>query len=247
MSRNTLEPRKTTWVKFIDEKAKMAVERKCKVHYYTSNILSNLTHTLDMKYNFTGLKSGKCIPSSQLIIKEGGIPVTITQTVVSLDPTKFASTTTEDPFVEISDNVASVDKGKVKEKKLSKRIIEREWEEEVTRVIKVENKTGKKINLDFAVFENPADGINFKSATPKPSKSAPPERGWIIELKKEQDKSISIKFVVKRKESIRLPPDKTGKVYNDQLDEMDYPVEESEYVENLPIQQALDPNQFPQG
>lgn len=247
MARNTLEPRKTTWVKFIDEKAKMDVERKCKVYYYTGNILSNLTHNVDMKYLFTNLKSGKCIPSSQLIIKENGIPVTITNTVVSLDPTKFTSATTEDPFVEISDNVASVDKTKVKEKKLSKRIIEREWEEIVTRVVKVENKTGKKINLDMSVFENPADGIIFKEATPKPSRSTPPERGWMIDLKKEQDKTISIQFVVKRKESIRLPPDKTGKVYDDQLDEMDYPVEESEFAEELQTQQVMDLNQLKKG
>jgi hypothetical protein len=164
-----------------------------------------------MKYLFTNLKSGKCIPSSQLIIKEGGIPVSITQTVVSLSPDKFSSATTYDPFVEIEDKVAKVDKSKVKEKKLSKRLIERTWSETVKRVIKIENKTGKKILVELSVFENPADDILFTSSSPKPERSTPPERYWAIQLKKEQEKIITLTFSVQRKENIRLPPDKTIK------------------------------------
>ena len=192
MAKISLEPRKTTWVKFIDEKAKMVVERKCKVHYYKSNILTNLTHSIDMKYLFTGLKSGKCIPSSQLIIKEGGIPVSITQTVVSLSPEKFSSATTYEAFVEIEDNVAEVDKSKVKEKKLSRRLIERTWTETVKRVIKIENKTGKNIMVELSVFENPADDIVFVKANPKADKATPPERKWNIKMKKEGQKLITL-------------------------------------------------------
>jgi hypothetical protein len=209
MPRISLEPRKTTWVKFIEEAAKMKMERKCNIYYYKSNILSNITQYVDMKYKITGLKSGKCIPSSQLIIKENGIPVTITQTVVSLEPDKFSSATTNDPFVEITDNVASVEKSKIREKKLSKRVIERAWDETVTRVVKIENKTGKKISLDISVYENPAEDIVFVSSTPKPSRTTPPERAWTINMKKEEEKTITLKFTVKRTDSIRLPPDKT--------------------------------------
>ena len=239
MSKINLEPRKTTWVKFIDEKAKMKVERKCKVQYYRSNILSNLTHSIDMKYLFTNLKSGKCIPSSQLIIKEGGIPVSITQTVVSLSPDKFSSATTYDPFVEIEDKVAKVDKSKVKEKKLSKRLIERTWSETVKRVIRIENKTGKKILVELSVFENPADDILFSSSSPKPERSTPPERYWGIQLKKEQEKIITLTFSVQRKENIRLPPDKTikGRIAygNEDMSEMaqqrmDFPEELGEEI-----------------
>jgi len=240
MSKINLEPRKTTWVKFIDEKAKMKVERKCKVQYYRSNILSNLTHGIDMKYLFTNLKSGKCIPSSQLIIKEGGIPVSITQTVVSLSPDKFSSATTYDPFVEIEDKVAKVVKSKVKEKKLSKRLIERTWSETVKRVIKIDNKTGKKILVELSVFENPADDILFTSSSPKPERSTPPERHWEINLKKEQEKVITLTFSVQRKENIRLPPDKTIKgriAYQNQMvdaaeQQMDFPEELNEEAYN---------------
>jgi hypothetical protein len=210
MPKVTLEPQKTTWVKFIDEKATMKVERTCKVYYYKDSILENTTQSVEMKYLFSGLKGGKCIPSSQLIIKEKGIPVTITQTAISMDPTKFSSMTTSDAFVEISDDVASVEKSKVKEKKLSRRVIEREWEETVTRVIKIKNKTGKKVALDMSIFENPADGILFESSNPKPNKTTPPERKWEIRMPKEDEKIVSIKFKVKRIEQIRLPPDKSG-------------------------------------
>jgi hypothetical protein len=210
MPKVTLEPQKTTWVKFIDEKATMKVERTSKVYYYKDSILLNTTQSVEMKYLFSGLKGGKCIPSSQLIIKEKGIPVTITQTAISMDPTKFSSMTTSDPFVEISDDVASVERSKIKEKKLSRRVIEREWEETVTRVIKFKNKTGKKVSLDISIFENPADGILFESSNPKPVKTTPPERKWEINMAKEDEKILSIKWNVKRKESIRLPPDKSG-------------------------------------
>ena len=210
MPKVTLEPQKTTWVRFIDEKATMKVERHCKVYYFKDNILENTTQSVEMKYLFSGLKGGRCIPSSQLIIKEKGIPVTITQTAISMDPTKFTSMTTSDPFVEISDDVASVEKSKVKEKKLSRRVIEREWVETVTRVIKVKNKTGKKVALDLSVFENPADSILFESSNPKPNKTTPPERNWEIKMGKDEEKILSIKFKVRRIEQIRLPPDKSG-------------------------------------
>ena len=209
MPKITLEPRKTTWVNFIDEKAKMEIERTCKVYYYKSNILNNANHYVEMRYKFSGMKGNKMIPSSQLIIKENGIPVTITNTQVSLEPNKFSSTQTQDPFVEVTDNVANYKKSKVKEKKLSKRVIERTWEEDVTRVIKVSNKTGRNIVLELKVFENPAENVAFVSASPKPTETCAPERIWKLEFKKEQDRSLTLKFKVRRLESLRLPPDKT--------------------------------------
>jgi len=241
MPKITLEPQKTTWVRFIDEKAKMKVERGCKVYYYKDNIRSNMTHSVDMKYLFSGLKGGKCIPSSQLIIKEKGIPTTITQTAISMDPTKFTSLTTCDAFVEINDNVASVEKSKVREKKLSRRVIERAWEETVSRNIKFKNKTGKKIMIELAVFENPADDILFQSSNPKPTRTSPPERGWEVKMDKDDEKVIAVKFVVKRVETIKLPPDKTigNKAQGDEyLDEVDA----------APCEQAVQfDNQNPQG
>ena len=151
----------------------------------------------------------------------------------------FSSATTYDPFVEIEDKVAKVDKSKVKEKKLSKRLIERTWSETVKRVIRIENKTGKKILVELSVLENPADDILFTSSSPKPDKSTPPERHWAIDLKKEQEKIITLTFSVQRKENIRLPPDKTIKgrlAYPDQMVEaqqqMEFPEElgEEEYI-----------------
>jgi len=71
--RISLEPRKTTWVRFIDQTATMDVERTCDVAYASHNVLSNMDHGVDMRYLFSGLKGDTSIPSSQLIIKERGI------------------------------------------------------------------------------------------------------------------------------------------------------------------------------
>jgi len=49
----------------------------------------------------------------------------------------------------------------------------------------------------------------FVSANPKPTETCAPERVWKLEFKKEQDRSLTLKFKVRRLESMRLPPDKT--------------------------------------
>ena len=51
----TLEPRKTTWVPFIDSKAKLEIEWTAKIEYTSWSASQNSTHSVDMRYIFTGL------------------------------------------------------------------------------------------------------------------------------------------------------------------------------------------------
>ena len=104
----TLEPRKTTWVPFIDTDATLEIHWTARIEYTPHAAHQDASHAVDMRYSFSGMQGAQFIPSSQLIIKESGIPLTITESVVSPIKDRFKSERVADPFVEISDKVASI-------------------------------------------------------------------------------------------------------------------------------------------
>jgi len=209
MPKITLEPRKTTRVPFLTGKAKMKTEHKLHIAYYGEDVLQSMDRSAQIRYTFTGLTSGKPIPGSQLIIKERGLPQTIARAEPSAIPDKFHSVWVEDPLVEISDRVAKVEQTKFEEKKLSNRLIERVREEAVTRTIRVMNKTGKAVHIRLEIEDSPANGLIFKNADPAPATSRPPEQIWELNIAKEADTTVSMKFNLKRTERIELPSDRT--------------------------------------
>ena len=204
----TLEPRKTTWVPFIDSTAKLEIEWTAKINYTGWSAHQNTTHSVDMRYIFTKLDGAQFIPSSQLIIKEEGIPLAITETVVSPVKDRFRSEKISDPFVEVNDKLASIEKSKVKSKQLSKRMIERSWTETINRSIRIENKTGKQVLLNLMVVDNPAEELIFISSTPEPTKKEPPEYIYDVKLAPDAIVTIKIELKLKKLEKLELPPDK---------------------------------------
>ena len=87
----TLEPRKTTWVPFVNSKAKLNREWRCRIQYGPSNVRGTTTRTVHTRYTFSALSCNYPLPSSQLIIMEQGVPLVITQTVVSAVKDRFQS------------------------------------------------------------------------------------------------------------------------------------------------------------
>src|SRR5262245_14054429 len=106
----TLEPRKTTWVPFLDSTAQLRLEWRCRVEYRRHNVRDASHWKVRTRYTFSGLACEHPIPSSQLIIMEQGIPLAITQTVVSAVRDRFQSEETDDPFVVVSDKLAGLKK-----------------------------------------------------------------------------------------------------------------------------------------
>jgi hypothetical protein len=203
----TLEPRKTTWVPFIDSEAKLEIEWTAKIEYTSWSASQNSTHNVDMRYIFTNLDGAQFIPSSQLIIKEEGIPLAITETVVSPVKDRFRSERLSDPFIEINDRLASIEKSKVATKKLSKRMIERKWTETINRSIKIENKTGKNVLLKLTVVDQPAEELIFVTSTPEATKKEPPEYFYDVELARDAIQTIKIELTHKKLEKLELPPE----------------------------------------
>ncbi len=207
MTKITLEPRKTTRVPFIYDKAKMKTEHRLHIQFYGADILTTAARMALIRYSFTGLTSGKPIPASQLIIKEKGLPQTIAQTEPSAMPDKFNSQWVDDPLVEIMDRVSKVEQTKFEEKKLSNRVIERVREDTVTRAIRMVNKTGKPVTMKLEIEDAPASGLQFVSAEPSPTTIRAPEYIWEFSMAKEEERIVLVKFNFKRTERIELPAD----------------------------------------
>ncbi len=205
MTKITLEPRKTTRVPFISDKAKMKTEHKLHIQFYGADVLIAQNRTAMIRYCFMGMKSGKPIPASQLIIKEKGLPQTIAETEPSAMPDKFNSQWVDDPLVEITDRVSKVEQMKLEEKKLSNRVIERVREDNVTRAIRMVNKTGKPMTMRLEIEDAPASGLQFISAEPKPTNMRPPEYIWEFSMAKEEERTVTVKFNFKQTERIELP------------------------------------------
>ncbi len=203
----TLEPGKTTWVPFIESNAKVKISWTCKIEYTAYSIYNNNMHTANLRYVFSDLKGAQFIPSSQLIIKEEGIPLSITETVASPVKNKFKSEKIDDPFIEINDKIATIEKSKVISRTLSKRMIERAWTEKINRSVKIENKTGKKVLLKLSIVDKPAEELIFTSSEPAPSSKEPPEYYFDIELNEDDIKVIKLELKFKKLEKLELPPD----------------------------------------
>jgi len=203
----TLEPGKTTWVPFIETNAKVKIEWTCKIEYTVYSIHKNNKHTANLRYVFSDLNGAQFIPSSQLIIKEEGIPLTITETVASPAKNKFKSEKTNDPFVEINDKIATIEKSRVISKALSKRMIERTWTEKISRSVKIENKTGKKVLLKLTIVDKPAEELIFTSSEPEPEAKEPPEYYFAIKLNEDEIKVIKLELKFRKLEKLELPPD----------------------------------------
>ena len=116
----------------------------------------------------------------------------------------------DDPFVEVRDNVANVEKSDLVEKMHSKTMLERTWTEAVTRAIKIKNKNDREIDLTLKVLDNPAQELTFQESTPKPTREQAPE--YIFELKVEPEGEIilNIRFTLQKKETIKIPVGKVG-------------------------------------
>lgn len=203
----TLEPRKTTWVPFLDCKAKVEMEWTARIEYSEWSVRQNSTHPVNMRYVFHIPGGNKFIPSSQLVIKEQGVPLAITQTVVTPVKDRFKSEKMVDPFVEINDRVAGIEKTKVTSRQLSKRMIERSWTETIERAIKVENKTGKTVKLSLTLTDQPASELTFSGSTPSPFSKEPPEYLFNLEMQKEEIHTIRVTFKLNKVEKIELPPE----------------------------------------
>ncbi len=192
---------------FIDSAAELSIEWTAKIEYTAWSVHQNSKYSANMRYIFTGLDGAQFIPSSQLIIKEEGIPLTITETVVSPVKDRFRSEQISDPFVEINDKLASVEKNKTRTRRLSKRMIERSWTETINRTIKIENKTGKKVTLELTTVDKPAEELRFVSSDPEPSDTEPPEYIYRVELEQEEVQNIKLELTLKKLEKLELPPE----------------------------------------
>lgn len=204
----TLEPRKTTWVPFIDSTAQLKVLWRCRVEYRPHNVRDTLTWTVRTRYVISGLRCDHSIPSSQLILMEQGIPLAITQTVVSAVKDRFQSEEMDDPFVVIIDKLAGLKKSEPSEKRLSKGLLERSWVDTIERSLRIENKTGKVVSLVLTVVDYPAEELEFVSSAPEPARSAPPEYTFDLELPVDQEISLKVLLKQARKETIHVPIEK---------------------------------------
>jgi hypothetical protein len=201
----TIEPRKTTWVPFLDCNAQLKSEWRCRVEYRAYNVRDAATWRTRTRYTFSGLSGITSIPSSQLIIMEQGIPLTVTQTVVSAVKDRFQSEEVDDPFVVITDRVAGLKKSELVEKQLAKGLLERTWVETIERSLKVENKTGKLLQLALTVVDHPADELRFVAAEPMPLRSSPPEYSFDIALAPDQEGTLKVILTLDKRETIRTP------------------------------------------
>lgn len=204
----TLEPRKTTWVPFIDSTAQLKVLWRCCVEYRPLNVRDTLTWTVRTRHVISGLRCDHSIPSSQLILMEQGILLAITQTVASAVKDRFQPEEMDDPFVVILDKLAGLKKSEPSEKRLCEGLLERSWVDTIERSLRIENKTGKVVSLVLTVVDHPAEELEFVSSTPEPARSAPP--GYTFDLELPIDQEISLKVTLKqaRKETIHVPIEK---------------------------------------
>jgi hypothetical protein len=203
----TLEPRKTTWVPFVDCNAKLEIEWTVRIAYNKAMARENTSHSAFMRYIFNDLEGAQFVPSSQLIIKENGIPLVITQSVASPVKDRFRSERIVDPFVEIGDRVAQIEKSEVATKQLSKGVVERSWTDTINRSIRMENKTGKEVLLKLTVLDRPAEELVFVSSTPKADSKEQPEYRYNVQLKSDEVKTIKIELKLKNVEKIESPPE----------------------------------------
>ncbi len=208
--RITLHPRKTTRVPFLKSTSKVRLEHRLQLEYLPGAVKENYQPTPDMRYLLSGLPPNEAVPPSELIVFQKGIPVTTTTTKGTPGTGKLESAWMTDPLVEISDKVAGVTKVRQDEKRLSARVIERYTEETVVRMLKVENRTGKRVSLRLLLLERPSDGIMFTSAEPKPNRSSPPEHEWDLDVPVEGAATVTITLATKLLEKIELPPDRPG-------------------------------------
>lgn len=200
----TIEPRKTTWVKFLDSKAQLKIEWRCRVDYNAYNVKEALTWGTKSRYLFSSLSGVQAVPSAQLLLLEQGVPLAITQTVVSAVKDKFQSEEIDDPFVVVTDKLASLKKSERKERSLGKGLLERTWLENIERSISIENKTGKKVSLFLTLVDRPADDLSFVQSEPAPTRKASPEYVFELELAPDEEKLLKISLRLGRTESIRL-------------------------------------------
>jgi hypothetical protein len=201
----TLEPRKTTWVSFLDSTAQLKMEWKCRAEYRAHNVRDTLTWQTFTRYTFTGLKAEHAMPSSQLIMMEQGIPLAITQSVVSAVKDRFQSELIQDPFVVITDKLASLKKKDMIEKRLAKGLVERSWVEVIERSLRVENRTGKPLTLALTVVDHAAEEVEFVSSEPAPALVQKPEVTFEVRLAPDQEQTVRVTLTLGRHESIRTP------------------------------------------
>lgn len=204
----SIDSRRSTWVPFIDTHADLTISWRSRAEYSMHNIFQAQRWTVHTRYLFSGLSTEHAIPSSQLIIKENGIPLTITQSVASALKDRFQSEEIEDPFVEITDKLADVSKTEEQQKELTPGLIELSWTETITRQLKLENKTGKKVLLAFTVVDNPAESLVFIRSEPSPESKEAPEYHFSIPLAIDEEKSMQVILQINRKKSIQAPVEK---------------------------------------
>lgn len=204
----TLQPRKTIRVPFLRSRSKVRLEHKLTVEYLPHSIKENEAPVPVMRYCLSDIQTKDAIPPSEMIVLQKGIPVMVTTTKGTPGTGKLESAWMSDPLLEVSDKVAGVKKLKQEEKRLSARVIERYVEETVVRALRISNKTGRPVNLLVQFQERPSDGIFFNSADPKPTKSAPPEHDWELQVPVEGEKVVTLNLTCKTLEKIELPPDR---------------------------------------
>ena len=201
----TIEARKSTWVPFLDTKAQLEIKWRARATYRAHNIRSPHTWPVSSRYTFKNISAKDAIPTSQLIIMEDGVPLAITQTVVSGVKARLQTEDIEDPFVVITDNLANLTKSEPQQTKVAKGVIERTWTETIVRNVKIENKTGKKVSLQLKIVDHPADELVFESSTPDPSNKQPPEYNFELTLEPDAEQSLLLRFTLGRREKIEVP------------------------------------------
>lgn len=201
----TLEARKTTWVPFIDSRARLDVEWRSRAEYTAYSVRAEHTWPVKTRYTFSGLETDAPIPSSQLVVMEHGVPVVITSSVVSAVKDRFQSEEIEDPFVVVTDKLASLTRSEPAQRQLARGLIERIWTETIQRMVKVENKTGKAVKLELTIVDRPADELVFTGSVPEPNVRRAPEYVFEVTLEVDAVSTLQLTFTQSKKESIRAP------------------------------------------
>lgn len=203
----TIESRKSTWVPFIESDAKLELSWRARCAYTQNNIYNEQTWPVKTRYSFSDFHSEHSIPSSQLIIMEDGIPTAITETVVSALKNRFQSEEIDDPFVEISDKVAKLERTAPQQRSISNMLYEESWSETITRILKIENKTGKKVQLSLTLLTNPAQSLSFVASKPAPQNEASPEYRFDVALDVDMQTSIEVQLRIDKKKTIQETTD----------------------------------------
>jgi hypothetical protein len=201
-----LPAHETIRIKLFSEQAKVIQEYNVSIKYDQYSIKDDGFPNCTVLFSFSDLKTAILVPKSRIIVlKDKSLPLMFTETSGSTTLGKFKTASVIDSNIKINDRIIKLEKLNLEEKKLSSRLIERSWEEKITRTITIKNETGRKIaNLRLEISDNPAKNIVFVESTPKAQEVIPPIHLWLIDLVPDEEYKVTLVVSYQQKEKIEI-------------------------------------------